>query len=135
MLERSVGPDNAGIQGLLGQRKHFNLLPQSSEKPLDKGTSNDQICILKRYLCCDKNGLEVCPSHASRDIPAKKRQEEDPGLENIVHEWKAGSRANPKILEFRTGLLTLKQLLRARLWSESKELKYHSVEPIRTYQK
>lgn len=60
MLEKSVGPDNGGIQGLLGQGKHFNLLPQSIEKPLNKGTSNEQICILKRYLCCDKNGLEMC---------------------------------------------------------------------------
>lgn len=33
-LERLVGPDYAGMQGFLGLGKHFNLLPQSIEKPL-----------------------------------------------------------------------------------------------------
>lgn len=31
-----VGPDYAGMQGLLGHEKHVNLLPQSIEKPLGK---------------------------------------------------------------------------------------------------
>lgn len=60
MLERSVGPKNAGLQGLLGHGKQFNVLPQNLEKPLSKDTGKGQICILKGYLCCVKNRLEVC---------------------------------------------------------------------------
>lgn len=62
----------------------------------------------------------------SRDAPAKRKQEKDPGLEKIVGECKADRRTNVKIPVFRTGLLQLKQLVRARPWSESKEMKSHS---------
>lgn len=62
-----------------------------------------------------------------RDSPAKRRQEKDPGLEKVGGECKAGSRTNLSNAEFRTWVLQIEQLLRARPWSESKELKCRTV--------
>ena len=70
-------------------------------------------------LCQEWIGSTLSCADSGTHQPREGKTEKDPGLEKGGGECKAGSRSNLNNAEFRTQLLQLEQLLRARPWSES----------------